>query len=89
MQGYDQDWVEQGAMASAPCRGCRPAATSSRCRQRPPGAWTPSQQLQVKVLPPWWRSGMAIFGYILLGSLLLVVLVWSVARGCAVASNGS
>ncbi|NNC10040.1 histidine kinase, partial [Corallococcus exiguus] len=34
--------------------------------------------LQVKVLPPWWRSGMAIFGYILLGSLLLVVLVWSV-----------
>ncbi len=39
VQGYDQDWVEQGgAMASVPCRGCRPAAMSSRCRPRPPGA---------------------------------------------------
>ncbi len=44
------------------------------------GPWTASQRLQVKVLPPWWRSGMAIFGYLMLGSLLLLVMVWSIRR---------
>lgn len=79
VRGYDQNWVEQGGdgqrtLSRLPTGSYVievQAATSS-------GAWTPSQQLQVKVLPPWWRSGMAIFGYILIGSLLLLILVWSI-----------
>ncbi|WP_201501156.1 triple tyrosine motif-containing protein, partial [Klebsiella pneumoniae] len=79
VQGYDQDWVEQGGdgqrtLSRLPTGSYVIEVQAATAR----GAWTPSQQLQVKVLPPWWRSGMAIFGYILLGSLLLVVLVWSV-----------
>lgn len=79
--GYDQGWVEQGGDGQRTLSRLPPglypievqAATAS-------GAWTPSQQLQVKVLPPWWRSGMAIFGYAMLGSLLLMALLWSVRR---------
>lgn len=79
VRGYDQNWVEQGGdgqrtLSRLPTGSYVievQAATAN-------GAWTPSQQLQVKVLPPWWRSGMAIFGYILIGSLLLLVLVWSI-----------
>ncbi|QDY48281.1 hybrid sensor histidine kinase/response regulator [Stenotrophomonas maltophilia] len=79
VQGYDQNWVEQGGdgqrtLSRLPTGSYVievQAATAS-------GTWTPSQQLQVKVLPPWWRSGMAIFGYLLIGSLLLLILVWSI-----------
>ena len=79
VRGYDQNWVEQGGdgqrtLSRLPTGSYVievQAATAN-------GAWTPSQQLQVKVLPPWWRSGMAIFGYILIGSLLLLILVWSI-----------
>ncbi|HEL3750148.1 TPA: response regulator [Stenotrophomonas maltophilia] len=79
VQGYDQNWVEQGGDGQRTLSRLAPgayvievqAATDS-------GPWTPSQQLQVKVLPPWWRSGMAIFGYLLLGSLLLLVLAWAI-----------
>ncbi|TGP35530.1 histidine kinase, partial [bacterium M00.F.Ca.ET.228.01.1.1] len=79
VQGYDQDWVEQGGdgqrtLSRLPTGSYLIEVQAATAR----GAWTPSQQLQVKVLPPWWRSGMAIFGYILLGSLLLVILVWSI-----------
>ncbi|KOQ70642.1 hybrid sensor histidine kinase/response regulator [Stenotrophomonas maltophilia] len=79
VRGYDQDWVEQGGdgqrtLSRLPTGSYVievQAATAN-------GAWTPSQQLKVKVLPPWWRSGMAIFGYILIGSLLLLTLAWSI-----------
>ena len=68
VQGYDQDWVEQGGdgqrtLSRLPTGSYVIEVQAATAR----GAWTPSQQLQVKVLPPWWRSGMAIFGYILLG----------------------
>ncbi|MBA0363883.1 hybrid sensor histidine kinase/response regulator [Stenotrophomonas maltophilia] len=79
VRGYDQNWVEQGGNGQRTLSRLPTgsyvievqAATAS-------GAWTPSQKLQVKVLPHWWRSGMAIFGYILIGSLLLLTLVWSI-----------
>ena len=79
VQGYDQNWVEQGGdgqrtLSRLPTGSYVievQAATAN-------GAWTASQRLQVKVLPPWWRSGMAIFGYILIGSLLLLTLAWSI-----------
>ncbi|WP_369038770.1 hybrid sensor histidine kinase/response regulator [Stenotrophomonas maltophilia] len=81
VQGYDQNWVEQGGDGQRTLSRLPPgvyaidvqAASAS-------GPWTPSQQLHVKVLPPWWRSGMAIFGYVMLGSLLLLALVWSIRR---------
>ena len=81
VDGYDQNWVEQGGDGQRTLSRLPPglysievqAATAS-------GPWTASQRLQVKVLPPWWRSGMAIFGYLMLGSLLLLVTVWSIRR---------
>jgi len=81
VQGYDQNWVEQGGDGQRTLSRLPPgtyaievqAATAS-------GPWTPSQQLHIKVLPPWWRSGMAIFGYAMLGSLLLLALLWSIRR---------
>ena len=79
--GYDQNWVEQGGDGQRTLSRLPPGpyvievqAASNN------GAWSPSQRLQVKVLPPWWRSGMAIFGYVMLGSLLLLALLWSIRR---------
>lgn len=79
VQGYDQDWVEQGSDGQRTLSRLPTgryvievqAATAN-------GTWTPAQTLHAKVLPPWWRSGMAIFGYLLIGSLLLLTLAWSI-----------
>ena len=79
VQGYDQNWVEQGGDGQRTLSRLPPGAYVVEVQAATAnGAWTPSQRLPVKVLPPWWRSGMAIFGYILLGSLLLLILVWSI-----------
>ena len=79
--GYDQDWVEQGGDGQRTLSRLPTGRYVIEVQAAAAGgAWTPSQTLQVKVLPPWWRSGMAIFGYALLGSLLLLGLAWSIRR---------
>ncbi|HDS1040971.1 TPA: response regulator [Stenotrophomonas maltophilia] len=81
VEGYDQNWVEQGGDGQRTLSRL-PAGLYSIDVQASTasGPWTPVKQLQVKVLPPWWRSGLAIFGYVMLGSLLLLVLAWSIRR---------
>jgi signal transduction histidine kinase/ligand-binding sensor domain-containing protein/ActR/RegA family two-component response regulator len=81
VEGYDQNWVEQGGDGQRTLSRLPPGAYSIEVQAASAsGPWTPSQQLHIKVLPPWWRSGMAIFGYVMLGSLLLLALLWSIRR---------
>ena len=62
VRGYDQDWVEQGGDGQRTLSRLPTGSYLIEVQAATARAWTPSQQLQVKVLPPWWRSGMAIFG---------------------------
>ncbi|WP_230113118.1 sensor histidine kinase [Stenotrophomonas lactitubi] len=81
VEGYDQNWVEQGGDGQRTLSRLPPGAYSIEVQAASAsGTWTPSQQLHIKVLPPWWRSSMAIFGYVMLGSLLLLALLWLIRR---------
>lgn len=80
VEGYDLNWV--------------PAADGERTLSRLPsgryrieiqaraagGGWTPAPDLHVQVLPPWWRSGIALLLYLLGGLLLLATLAWYVRQ---------
>lgn len=81
VEGYDQNWVEQGGDGQRTLSRLPPGAYSIEVQAASAsGPWTLSQQLHIKVLPPWWRSSMAIFGYVMLGSLLLLALLWLIRR---------
>jgi signal transduction histidine kinase/CheY-like chemotaxis protein/streptogramin lyase len=80
VSGYDQNWVMQAAdgerlLSRLPSGHYRIEVQAAT----PQGAWTPPSTLELEVRPPWWRSGWAIVGYVLLGLIGIAALAY-VAR---------
>lgn len=64
VSGYDPDWIEQGAdperiLSSLPAGRHRIEVQAALAG----GPWSDSQTLQLQVLPPWWRTPLALVAY--------------------------
>lgn len=66
--GVDKDWVESGTRRSATYLHLPPGKYIFRVQgSNSEGVWSDKiAELQIKVLPPWWRSWPAYLGYALL-----------------------
>ncbi|WP_305806365.1 hybrid sensor histidine kinase/response regulator [Stenotrophomonas sp. YIM B06876] len=74
--GYDQNWVEQGADGERTWSRLPAGRHEIEVQGAVPGgAWSPSQRLSLTVAPPWWRSPLAMAGYVLLLTLLAAMAV--------------
>lgn len=74
VHGYDLNWVPaadgERTVSSLPAGQYR-----IEVQARATGAdWTPAHVLQVRVLPPWWRNGLALAAYVFCGLMLLAAL---------------
>jgi len=74
LQGFDKDWVDQGASGER-VFSALPAGRYVLHVQAfdAAGNASPERALRFQVLPPWWRSGWGIALFVLLGLLLLGV----------------
>lgn len=68
LQGADPDWVEAGTRRSATYLHLPPGNYTFRVQgSNSRGIWSPHvATLNIKVLPPWWRSTWAYLVYVLL-----------------------
>ena len=75
LEGFDQDWVDQGATGERVFSTLRPGHYRLRL-QAFDAAGTPSAErvLKFEVMPPWYRSTWGIAGLSALALLLLVAL---------------
>ncbi|WP_373549461.1 ATP-binding protein [Haliscomenobacter sp.] len=66
--GADPDWIEAGTRRSATYLHLPPGSYSFRVQgSNSRGIWSPHvATLNIKILPPWWRSTWAYLGYLLL-----------------------
>ena len=72
IEGYDRDWIAQGADGSRIVAGLPPGRYALRMRAIDAnGNAAREQRLSFRVLPPWWRTSWAYVGFVLLGTLLL------------------
>ncbi|MDE2406560.1 MAG: response regulator [Xanthomonadaceae bacterium] len=77
LEGFDRDWVALGNAGERVFTGLAPGRYTLRMRaQDAAGNAAGEQRLQFEVLPPWWRSGWAQLGYVLLLLALLGLLAW-------------
>ena len=78
VEGYDLNWVSavdgERTLSRLPAGDYRIEVQARRAG----GEWTLAPDLQVQVLPPWWRSGIALLLYSVGSVLLLVALAWYV-----------
>ena len=74
LQGFDKDWVSQGASGERVFSSL-PAGSYVLHVQAFDAAGNASaeRRLEFRVLPPWWRSGWGIAVFVLLGLLLLAL----------------
>ena len=72
IEGYDHDWIAQGADGSRVVAGLPPGRYALRMRAVDAnGNAAREQRLQFRVLPPWWRTAWAYAGFVLLATLLV------------------
>jgi signal transduction histidine kinase/ActR/RegA family two-component response regulator len=72
LEGYDRDWVGQGASGERIFSGLQPGDYVLHLRARDAaGNRSPEQVLRWRVLPPWWRTPWALAGFAALAVLLL------------------
>lgn len=72
IDGYDHDWIAQGADGGRVIAGLSPGSYVLRMRAVDAnGNAAREQQLRFRVLPPWWRTAWAYAGFVLLGALLV------------------
>jgi signal transduction histidine kinase/CheY-like chemotaxis protein len=72
LEGYDRDWVGQGASGERIFSGLRPGHYILHLRASDAaGNRSPEQVLRWRVLPPWWRTPWALAGFAALVTLLL------------------
>ncbi|MBA8683396.1 hybrid sensor histidine kinase/response regulator [Stenotrophomonas tumulicola] len=78
VQGYDLNWVPamegERTLSRLPAGNYRIEIQARAAA----GDWTPSRELLVQVLPPWWRNGVALLVYVLCALLLLAAVAWYV-----------
>ncbi|MBB5209444.1 hybrid sensor histidine kinase/response regulator [Chiayiivirga flava] len=83
--GYERDWIEVGASGE---RVFSQLPTGEYVLQvegaNADGVWSASPlQVPVRVLPAWWATGWAWFGYVAAAALLLLALAWLYRRRVA------
>lgn len=78
LDGYDPQWVEPDSGGERTFPRLAPGSYRLDVQARTAdGDWTPLQQLDFRVRPPWWRTAWALAALALAG----VTLVVSIARG--------
>ena len=76
MQGYKDTWSEPSKFNFVRYNNLPPGDFTFRVKARnPEGAWNPNE-LAIKVIvhPPWWKTNLAYFGYL----LLLIAIIASI-----------
>lgn len=79
LEGFDRDWVDQGAQGERIFTGLLPGKYRLRMRATDAaGNQAEEQQLVFTITPPWWRSPLALILYAVLlsGTLASVVSSW-------------
>ena len=77
LEGYDRDWVGQGASGERIFSGLQPGDYVLHLRASDAaGNRSPEQVLRWRVLPPWWRTPWALAG---LAALVALLLWWAAA----------
>jgi signal transduction histidine kinase/CheY-like chemotaxis protein/streptogramin lyase len=72
LQGFDKDWVDQGASGERVFSALPPGRYVLHVQAFDvAGNASPDRTLSFRVLPPWWRSGWGIVLFVLVGLLLL------------------
>ncbi len=72
LQGFDKDWVDQGASGERVFSALPPGRYVLHVQAfDAAGNASPDRTLSFRVLPPWWRSGWGIVLFVLVGLLLL------------------
>ncbi len=72
LEGFDHEWVDQGASGERVFSSLPPGRYALRVRGTDPaGNVSQEQTLAFRVLPPWWRSAWGIVLFVLAGALLL------------------
>lgn len=72
LEGFDRDWIAQGASGERSFAGLGPARYTLHVRASDAaGRLATAQSVSFRILPPWWRSGWA-FAALLGGCALLV-----------------
>ena len=72
LQGFDKDWVDQGASGERVFSALSPGRYVLRVQGfDAAGNASLERMLDFRVLPPWWRSGWGIALFTLLGLLML------------------
>lgn len=77
LQGYDTDWVDvdaggQRTFGQLPAGEWRMWVAGKTVD----GLWSKPIVLRFRVLPPWWRTGWAIAGLLVLAAGLLLLAAW-------------
>ncbi len=81
LEGFDKDWVEQGAQGERVFSGLGPGDYRLRMRARDAaGNIAKEQVLQFTIRPPWWRTVPALLGGALLLTGLLALLALDYRR---------
>ena len=72
LEGFDPDWVEVGNSGERVFSSLRPGHYRLLMQARTAdNVWSAVQQLEFRVLPPWWSSGAGIAVYVLFAIGLL------------------
>ncbi|WP_159016520.1 EAL domain-containing protein [Cognatiluteimonas profundi] len=76
IDGVDTDWIDNGNRSEITYTLLPAGRYTFRAQStNHDGVWnTRELRLPITVEPPWWRSPLALAGYVLLASLLLIVL---------------
>lgn len=74
LEGFDHEWVDQGASGERVFSSLPPGRYKLRMQGiDPAGNLSQEQVLAFRVLPPWWRSTWGILLFVLAGALLLAL----------------
>ena len=75
LQGIDEDWIESGTRRTATYLHLPAGNYTFKVQgSNSQGSWMPDMAtLQIKILPPWWRSWWAYIGYFILLAVVLRV----------------
>ena len=71
LEGFSDRWIELGTQRRLTFTNLNPGSYTLAVRgSNNDGVWSEERRLGIYIIPPWWRTGWAYFGYlVLLGAL--------------------